>query len=352
MRPPILALALATAPVVKAAATVLSGLLVERPSWLFATRVMMLSKPTGGTRAIEMAEPIANLIESIVMARSGRGPPVDCATMAILTIARIRQGQALVVADVKKGFHSLPHSHMIAWASAKAETRLWTSAQLSHRAVVDELGQRWTRDCGGPTGARTTCAAFCALVADVLPTGAGSYVDDIVAPFALWEATQMAIASLGLEFADDKVFYFNVPGFPPAPEEVHILGVPLSGVSKRIKRLEQAGQQFDIHDTMTLSCGGLYSMASYDLQTGNRETRLAFERVVLRAAERAGMAVEDLPISPRSASDACMVAALLRMLVNNEGWDFFESPTGWFSDARAAFERLGYSSTPERLVIT
>ena len=224
------------------------------------------------------------------------------------------------------------------------------SAQLNHRCLVDELGGEWTRDRGGPTGARTTCAAFCAAVRGALPSGVQAYVDDVVCPWEQWAETKAAIERLGLEFADNKTFGFRVPdgsGIAPPTASTHLLGAPLQGVSRRLKGLKAAAEALDVHDALTITAGGLLQNLIYDLCVGEEDTLLAADALVTQSLQRAGLVADALPISPAAAAKECTLALLVRMLTQHipHSWELFRHPTTpWFRRAESIFRLRGFTA--------
>ena len=357
LRPTLLALALVGPAMMRAAAKVCTRLLCDRPPWVFKTRPLVVSKEGGGCRVIEMAEPFHHLLELLVMQRCAPSPVQDVAAMAVITRARAQRGDELVVADVRDGFNAVPHDVLLTWARLRPESHMLVSAQLTQRCLVDELGGEWTRDRGGPTGARTTCAAFCAAVRGALPPGVHSYVDDVVCPWSLWPETKAAVEGLGLEFAQAKTFGFNLPkgsGIAEATTSTHVLGAPMRGVSRRIRGLEAAAEALDVHDALTITAGGLLQTLIYDLCVGEEETLQAAEALVTRAVQRAQLGVEALPISPAAAAAECTHALLVRMLTEQvpHAWDLFRHPTTpWFARADGIFRRRGFTADLAREVV-
>ena len=350
LRPSLLGLAISSggAAVKAAVAQVMTHLLQERPPWLFRTLPMVLRKPSGGVRVIELAEALAQLLEILVTKRCSPPKVQDAAIMAIIARARIQRREPIVVADVHDGFNAVPHRVLLEWAGAHPELSMLVSAQLSHRSLVDERGATWTRGCGGPTGARTTCAAFSSELARRLPPGALSYVDDIVCRLEDWGAVQRAVHDMGLTFAPDKVVGFNLPdgcGIRPAPQGFHLLGAPVDGVSKRVTKLRGSLAKTDVHDALTLAVSSHCARMHFDFCVGNAETDAAIVELVGETAARAGLSFQDLQLSPQLTGDACVLATLVRMLLGDYpyAWELFHEGNGWFSRAKAIFVDRGFS---------
>ena len=359
LRPPVLAAALVGAGVVEAAAKILTLLLRARPPWLFFTRPLVLQKPSKGLRVIEIPEPMQSLIEVLVLARCAPAPPLDVAALAVTTRARILRGEALVVADVVDGFNTLPHDRMREWASCRPESSMLVDAQLSLRCVVDEDGGWWTRDAGGPTGARTTCLAFCSELRRVLPPEADIYIDDVIVPLALWQAAQDAVQSLGLAFGANKTCGFNIPLdspfaqlLPTHDDNTHILGVPLSGESRRIERLHRVCGSMDAHDGLTMTVGDLYSSLSFDMATSVNNEAVA--SLVAAASAKAQITPDMLPLCPDQASDASVLSLITRMLVNKtpHAWELFDQGAGWFARAKEVLSSRHFATNSDTQTVS
>ena len=339
LRPNILTAALVGTAASTAAASVLTRLLRERPAWLMRTRPLVLRKPSGGVRVIETSEAVLSLLELMVLARRPPSPSLDVAAMAVTTKARILRGDELVIADITDGFNVLPHSHILTWAAPYPETLMLVTSQLANRCLVDEEGGYWTRAAGGPTGARTTCMAFCELMRGVLHADVDVFVDDVICPLNLWDETQAAVASLGLAFGVEKTFGYNMPShvtdIPPPPSDAHILGAPLHCASRRVEKLRKVCARMDNHDSLTLAAGDLFSSLNFDLQISEPAALADITSLVDEVTSRAGLAPGLMPLTPGQASEACIIALITRMLATNapHAWRLLSEAQGWFGHA-------------------